>query len=745
MSLPLTSGMWRIGTAVLALLLGTLPAQAQQAAVPPPDIVQLIQKLSKGQELTPAEEKKLDDWSNAQGGGGTSPGKTPGGVSAPAGGAASLLGASRDNDDLQPCPMPPSRAPNADVPDQKGYVALVTAIQARLKLKLNPAQFVTLEQNLSSKGKPQDASNVGLFLLTQNMGSAGAYAISKSALKTPDDATYANNLGMALRGLGGAANLSDAEQVLLYAASQDKKSANIPTNLGWLALDQKRVDAAQTYFRAALVNNKGASQAQAGLGLIALCQGHPKAALPLFRGSLQNGFSDFAEAGVRSAEAVLGQSAKGQQTLAQTPPLFPDVKGVQAGDDVYWKLPPFDSSAVTDALPESKQPLQTYMSDLQGVLKGAQARSVQQALADRHNLDRAPTKAAFVLNDIATLTNARLDGPVQALAQAQIDASADLERIQNSATSFTCAAVTIRREQALAVHTRFFPVYAASVHQIDAVLSDMWALGSPWIAKQKYSSDQAGANVQRVTIASSALGLAAQQASLYQGWLTSTMLPDFKKDSQNNSCPLKPAEVLHPIKLGKLKVFPDKTCTLPSESMSLIFASYQADCTGIHLSFGEGPRFKLDYTFGKDWASDSLTITGGAGFVEGVTLAGGKANPLGGKDPSVGAGYGAEVGGYITFTGIGQLVPAIDNATSAAGLQNLADTVKSGAEAFAADPARYIADYGSAGGVKVGISGGDIAKVEMTATEKLSGVSGFTPAVSNSSGLGPNTNWKDLD
>ena len=736
-SRPATFKRVGVGLAVWTLLLASLPPQAQQTgAAPPPDIVQLIQKMSKGLELTDAEQQKFDDWAATQGGADRSAG---------VGGVASLTGASRDNDDLRPCPTPLSHAPGAAVPDQQGYVALVTAIQARLKLKLDPTQFMTLEQNLSGNGKPQNASNVGLFLLTRNMGSAGAYAVTKSALGTPTDATYANNLGMALRGLGSAANLADAEKVLLYAASQDTKSGNIPTNLGWLALDQKRMDAAQTYFEAALVNNPKASQAQAGLGLIALCQGHPKLALPMFRGSLQNGFSDFAEAGLRTAEGVLGQSARGQQTLAQTPPLFPDVKGVEAGDDVYWKLPPFDSNAISDVLPERKQLLQTYMSDLLDVLKGAQAQLTQQALADRHNLDRAPTRAAFVLNDIATLTNARLDGPEQALVQAQADASADLERLQTSATSMTCSAVGTRREQALAVQTRFFPVYAASVHQIDAVLSDMWALGSPWIARMKYSSDQAGANVQRVTIASSALGLAAQQASLYQSWLSAVMMPDFKKDSDNHSCPLKPADVLHPVKLGKLKVFPDKDCKLPTESMSLVFASYQADCTGIHLSFGEGPRFKLDYTFGKDWASDSLTITGGAGFVEGVTLAGGKANPLGGNDPGVGVGYGAEVGGYITFTGIGEIIPAFDDATSAAGVQNLADTVKSGAQAFATDPAKYIADYGSAGGVKVGISGGDIAKVEMSATEKLSGVSGFTPAVSNSSGLGPNTNWKDVD
>ena len=284
-----------------------------------------------------------------------------------------------------------------------------------------------------------------------------------------------------------------------------------------------------------------------------------------------------------------------------------------------------------------------------------------------------------MLGDIATLTNARLDGPEQALAQAQADASAALERIQSSATSFTCSAVSIRREQALAVHTRFFPVYAASVHQIDAVLSDMWALGSPWIARMKYSSDQAGANVQRVTISSSAFGLAAQQASLYQGWLSAVMMPDFKRDSDGNSCPLKSAEVLHPLKLGKLKTFPDKSCNLPAESISIILASYQADCTGIHLSFGEGARLKLDYTFGKDWASDSLSIFGGVGFAESLTVAG---NPnggtLGNSGNSVGVGVNDEVGSYITFTGIGQLVPAFDDAGSAGGLQNLADTARAG-------------------------------------------------------------------
>jgi hypothetical protein len=81
-----------VGAAVLTLLRGSLVAQAQQAgAMPPPDIVQLIQKLSKGQELTGAEQQRLDDWSASQ------DAKDPsragsGGASPPTGGAASLMG-----------------------------------------------------------------------------------------------------------------------------------------------------------------------------------------------------------------------------------------------------------------------------------------------------------------------------------------------------------------------------------------------------------------------------------------------------------------------------------------------------------------------------------------------------------------------------------------------------------------------------------------------------------------------------
>jgi hypothetical protein len=211
------------------------------------------------------------------------------------------------------------------------------------------------------------------------------------------------------------------------------------------------------------------------------------------------------------------------------------------------------------------------------------------------------------------------------------------------------------------------------------------------------------------------------------------MDPDFIRDADNHDCPLGSAQVLHPLKLGKLKTFPDKACNLPTESMSLVLASYQADCTGIHLSFGEGARLKFDYTFGKDWASDSLTIGGGLGFAAGTGVAG-----------SVGAGANAEVGSYITFTGIGQIIPAFDDATSAAGVQNLADTAKAGAQAFASDPAKYVSDYGTTGIAKLGLTGGDIAKVELTFTEKLSSATGFSSAVSNSSGLGPNTNFSDL-
>jgi tetratricopeptide (TPR) repeat protein len=731
------SGLNWVRIAILGLVLGlSSVALGQGAGVTPPlEIQKLLQKAAAGGELTQDEQNKLDAWSESLGDPSAPAIQTPGGTTAPPrpGGLPPLptLHSSIDDQGVNPCPAAPlSRAPAAAVPDQKAYVALVGALQDKLKAKLTPAQRQSLEQNLDTTPRPQDASNVGLLLLTQARGSAGTYAISKSALKVPTDPVYAANLGVALRGLHDFAN---AEKMLLYAASLDKKSAQTQANLGWLATDQKRMDAAQSYFKAALALNPKSSLGQSGMGLLQLCGGHPRKALASFQASLRSGFTDFAKAGLETSEGVLGQTPAGQAALAQTPPLFPDVKGVQAGDDVYWKLPPFESDPLTDIKLESKDALLRYEADVLAAQKQTSDRAVAAALADKHNLDRAPTKARFVLRDIQRLTSARLDAPLTALVQAQLDASADLERIQSSATSFACSAVKIRREQALAVHTRFFPVYAASVHQIDAVLSDMWALGSPWIARMKYNSDQEGENLTRVSTSSSAFVEAAQEARIYEGWLRAAMDPDFIRDADNHDCPLGSAQVLHPLKLGKLKTFPDKACNLPTESMSLILASYQADCTGIHLSFGEGARLKFDYTFGKDWASDSLTIGGGAGFVASTGVAG-----------SVGAGANAEVGSYITFTGIGKIIPAFDNATSAAGVQNLADTAKAGAQAFANDPAKYVSDYGTTGTAKLGLTGGDIAKVELTFTEKLSSATGFSSAVSNSSGLGPNANFSDL-
>jgi len=740
---------------VLGLLIGLTSGVLGEGAggvVPPPEIQNLIQKLATGVKLTPAEQDKLEAWSDSQTDqpvpGIQAPSGAAGGENVPPGpgGLPPLptLHSSIDDEGVNPCPAAPlSRAPAAAVPDQKEYVVLVSTLQDRLKTKLTTAQRQSLDLNLDTTPRPQDASNFGLLLLTQARGSAGTYAISKSALKVPTDPVYAANLGVALRWLHDFAN---AEKMLLYAASLDKASAQTQANLGWLAIDQKRMEAARTYFKAALSHDKKSSLAQSGMGLLQLCGGHPRNALTSFRTSLQNGFTDFAKAGVDAAAGVLEQSQSGQQALAQMPPLFPDVKGVQAGDDVYWKLPPFESDPLTDITLESKDALLHYQADLEAAFKQTSDRAVAAALADKHNLDRAPTKAGFVLHDIQRLTSARLDAPLTALAQAEQDASADLDRIESSTTSLTCSAVNIRREQALAVHTRFFPVYAASVHQIDAVLSDMWALSSPWIAQMKYSSNQEGENLARVTTATSAFELAAQEAGSYRGWLRLAMDPDFVRDADNHDCPLGSAPMLHPVKLGKLKIFPDKACNLPTESMSLILASYQADCTGIHLSFGEmGARIKLDYTFGKDWASDSLSIGGGLGFAHSTVVAG-NADPgtLENSSGSVGVGGNAEVVSFITFTGIGQIIPAFDDATSAAGAQNLADTVKAGGQAFADDPAKYISDYGTAGTAKLGLTGGDFAKVELTFTEKLSSATGFSSAVSNSSGLGPNMNFKDL-
>ena len=748
------SGRSWVRVGVLSLLLGLSGTGQGAAGVPPPEIQKLIQKLATGVELTPDEQDKLDAWSDSQAAQSQAAQSLPGGQ--PTGGAGGAAGGkgvtpgqgglpplpalhSSTDEGTDPCPAAPlGHAPAAAVPSQKEYVALVTTVQARLKLKLAPAELMKMEQNLATQTTPQAASNLGLFLLVQDMGSAGAYAISRSALKTPTDATYANNLGVALRGLKGAVNLADAEKVLLYAAALDKKSADAQTNLGWLATDQKRMDAAQTYFQAALSLDPRASLAQSGVGLLHLCAGHPTQALASFRASLQKGFTDFAKAGVDTAASVLGQSQSGQKALAQTPPLFPGVKGVQAGDDVYWKLPPFESDPLTDIRQETKEALTHYQDDLVAVQMQVSDRAVAAALADKHNQGRAPTKAGFVLHDIQRLTSARLGAPLAALAQAQQDASADLERIENSVTSFTCSAVNVRREQALAVHTRFFPVYAASVHQIDAALSDMWALGSPWIAQMKYSSNQEGENLSRVTLSSSAFGGAAAQAGIYQGWLRLVMDPSFVRDDDGHDCPLGSAPVLHPIKLGKLKTFPDKACNLPTESMPLILASFQADCTGIHLSFGEGPRLKFDYTFGKDWASDSLRIGVGAGYADSVVLAG--------KDnTAVGAGVNVESVSYVTFTGIGQIVPAFDDATSAAGVQNLGQTAADGVRAFADDPGKYIADYGNASSGKFSASAGEYAKAEVNLAAKFSGVSDYSGSVTNSSGLGPNTNFKDLD
>ncbi len=287
--------------AFLAVSPGIFAQQSRNPLIPP-DVQKIFDKLRRGEELTEAEEERMEKWSEEMEKKVGELEKTPA--------RPGKLGTKSDSpfsaDDGSPCPKPklikslPKSAPTAEA-----YVALVKGLAA--KYATQAGEIKTKLDSALTKAPEIKANDVGAVLLAAEAGSAAAYVTARAIVKEPTNFLAANNLGVILTGMEDP---SSALAVLFYA---DRLRPNVPLvqlNLGWVYYDLGDRVNAKRYFQKAAKLSPELSGAHNGLGLVAQCEGNYLEAIVHFRDALQNGFSVVGAAAYKAAQQQAAESGK---------------------------------------------------------------------------------------------------------------------------------------------------------------------------------------------------------------------------------------------------------------------------------------------------------------------------------------------------------------------------------------------------------------------------------------------------
>jgi len=291
---------------VVILLFVISPGIFAQPPAFPADIQKIMEKLSRGQELTDAEEERLNQWSESmqktvedfeksQGKAGT-------------GEKGSLLGGEKvECPKAQTIKTLPTRAPALDA-----YIALVNGVATKYGAKAGNAK-TGLDSGLQAAPKVK-GGDVGAVLVAAQAGSAAAYVTAKGILKDPLNFMSANNLGVILTGME---DYSNALSVLLYA---DKMRPNVPlvqVNIGWVYFGIGDRANAKKYFQKALQFYPDFSGAHNGLGLLAECEGNHIEAMAHFREAFKTGFSAVGAVAYRAARQANAESGNSGNQSSQ--------------------------------------------------------------------------------------------------------------------------------------------------------------------------------------------------------------------------------------------------------------------------------------------------------------------------------------------------------------------------------------------------------------------------------------------
>ncbi len=400
-----------VAVCLLAVLLLAQPALAQVPPVPP-EIQAILQKAAAGQELTEAEQKAVDAYSQARQ---KQIQELLKRKPRPASANASAKAAE------EPCPKPLGKVLPTRAPTREEHLALVRQLLATYGGRVGKAK-TQLDSALGTASRPTEAADLGAMLVAARSGSSAAYTTLWALSKAPDDFIGLNNLGVILTATDDhAAALS----LLFYADSLKPQVALTAVNIGWVYYDVGEADKAKVHFEKAARLSPELSGAHLGLGLLAECRGDHLEAMIHLRDSMQNGFSAVGAAAYRGARAAVSKSSQGDASQGE-----PISKEKGSTDDFQIPEAPIsENRAKTKAAQPQMERVAKRMQD-RATAAHMKAMSVFQKLRQQREQARSSPgslvlavtyeKERFLLHDIAVLTL----GEPSVLGQAQRQSAA---------------------------------------------------------------------------------------------------------------------------------------------------------------------------------------------------------------------------------------------------------------------------------------------------------------------------------
>ncbi len=355
-----------------------IAAQGVQNPAYPADIKAIMEKLSRGQELTDAEQERLDKWSESMEKAFEELEKD-----SPKDGPDSDSGIGGETVE---CPKPKMvKGLPTQAPAFVAYVALVKNLATKYGAKAGEAK-TGLDKGLQAAPKVK-GGDIGAVLVAAQAGSAAAYVTAQAIVKDPLNFMAANNLGVILKGME---DYSNALSVLFYA---DKMRPNVPlvqVNIGWVYFEIGDKANAKKYFQKAVQLSPDLSGAHNGLGLLAECEGNHAEALAHFRQAFKTGFSAVGAVAYRAAR----QGAQKADSNTKSEPLSEEK---DSGGNFKLPEPP-----ITEKLTQTqnaKPAIEQMISSVDQRFQGVQQQLIQVSATLRRQNERASQDPnAIVLN-----------------------------------------------------------------------------------------------------------------------------------------------------------------------------------------------------------------------------------------------------------------------------------------------------------------------------------------------------------
>jgi tetratricopeptide (TPR) repeat protein len=322
-----------------ALIFTTLPTISR--AQTPPEIKALQQKLSRGEKLTPEEQKQYDDYIKAL----TDkldkamdklknlPARKPVDISRPL---------SLPDDKTLPKENAGAHYGQTPAPSESEYLGIVKRYNLASGAKLRELK-AKLDVVFVKAKAPNEIANLGMAMYLgrtkdNDETAAALYAITSAALKAPAGGVFASNFGVMLKDIGA---YEDSLPVLLYAEKHLPQSATVQTNLGWTTAYLGDFFTAKAHFQKAINLDAYDARAYEGMGLLFRVEGNLSEASKYLRLSLRSGFSGVA---ARNLTLIEG---KADAVIATNPETAnaDDIPGMRLSDVQVFPYPDAEVSS----------------------------------------------------------------------------------------------------------------------------------------------------------------------------------------------------------------------------------------------------------------------------------------------------------------------------------------------------------------------------------------------------------------